>query len=290
MADSDFDAITLNRKMCDANGNIGSVEFCNIMKRQIRYYTQQRLSENAFTKFKTPEDAEFTQLGALKLILLEQLSHTSTLSNICAHLHVDPQQLLCPPSRATSVPTSKETGEGEWGDAVVALPKNASASLRKLPVRRTDSPSASMRERSAPVALDDEQSAGAYPSPSCCSDQRSPPENANERLACNTSCCVPSQTSGQTGRGDSCPGQPAPPVGPDETGGDVWAAAVAGLGRQGLAARGGGGRGRLLGAGRVRAAPGPRPAVTPAPRCGAGPWGMRASLRAEHVTPRPDPD
>ena len=216
MADSDFDAITLNRKMCDANGNIGSVEFCNIMKRQIRYYTQQRLSENAFTKFKTPEDAEFTQLGALKLILLEQLSHTSTLSNICAHLQGD--------RRGGGGGDLDLLGGGRGGGlgSPWRAPKNANASLRKLPVRRTSN--ASMRERSAPFFLDDEQSAGAYPSPSCCA----PPENVNERLSCDTSGSVPSKTSGQKGRDGSCPGQPAPPAGPDETGGDAWAAAVAG--------------------------------------------------------------
>jgi hypothetical protein len=36
MADSDFDAITHNGLMCDADGNIGSDEFCTIMETEIR--------------------------------------------------------------------------------------------------------------------------------------------------------------------------------------------------------------------------------------------------------------
>ncbi len=36
MAESDFDAITNNGLLCDADGNIGSDEFCTIMKTEIR--------------------------------------------------------------------------------------------------------------------------------------------------------------------------------------------------------------------------------------------------------------
>ncbi len=36
MAESDFDAITNNGVLCNAEGNIGSDEFCEIMTAEIR--------------------------------------------------------------------------------------------------------------------------------------------------------------------------------------------------------------------------------------------------------------
>ena len=36
MADSDFDAITNNRSICNAQGNVGPKEFCEIMTKEIR--------------------------------------------------------------------------------------------------------------------------------------------------------------------------------------------------------------------------------------------------------------
>jgi hypothetical protein len=36
MADSDFDAITNNRAICNADGNVGPKEFCEIMTKEIR--------------------------------------------------------------------------------------------------------------------------------------------------------------------------------------------------------------------------------------------------------------
>jgi hypothetical protein len=38
----DFDLITVNRTLCDADGNVGAREFENIMMHQIRLYTQAR--------------------------------------------------------------------------------------------------------------------------------------------------------------------------------------------------------------------------------------------------------
>jgi hypothetical protein len=36
MADSDFDAITNNRAICNSDGNVGPKEFCEIMTKEIR--------------------------------------------------------------------------------------------------------------------------------------------------------------------------------------------------------------------------------------------------------------
>jgi hypothetical protein len=43
------------------------------VRRRGRFYTQNRLSDEAFSEFKTDADIEFNQLGALKMILMEQL-------------------------------------------------------------------------------------------------------------------------------------------------------------------------------------------------------------------------
>jgi hypothetical protein len=70
----DFDSITNGRALCDAQGNIGPAEFCAVMMREMRSYIQSRLTEQGFSKHRTPEDTEFTNLAATKMILAEQFS------------------------------------------------------------------------------------------------------------------------------------------------------------------------------------------------------------------------
>jgi hypothetical protein len=71
MSESDFMDITRNGKLCNADGEIGSREFETIMRKEVMTYLQTRLTD--FTVFRTPEDIEFTQLGAVKTILSEVL-------------------------------------------------------------------------------------------------------------------------------------------------------------------------------------------------------------------------
>jgi hypothetical protein len=41
-----------------------------------RFYTQNRLAEEAFSDLQTESDRELTQLGAIKMILMEQVQGT----------------------------------------------------------------------------------------------------------------------------------------------------------------------------------------------------------------------
>jgi hypothetical protein len=67
MAESDFVNITRNGDLCNAKGEIGMREFEAIMRREVMSYLQTRLTD--FSTFRTGEDMEFTQLGAIKTIL-----------------------------------------------------------------------------------------------------------------------------------------------------------------------------------------------------------------------------
>jgi hypothetical protein len=71
MSESDFMDITCNGTLCNADGEIGHKEFETIMRKEVTTYLQTRLTD--FSDFRTSEDIEFTQLGALKTILSEVL-------------------------------------------------------------------------------------------------------------------------------------------------------------------------------------------------------------------------
>ncbi len=63
--------ITRNGTLCNADGEIGTKEFETIMRKEVTTYLQTRLTD--FSDFRTSEDIEFTQLGAVKTILSEVL-------------------------------------------------------------------------------------------------------------------------------------------------------------------------------------------------------------------------
>ena len=71
ISDSDFIAITNNGALCNINGHLGALEFENVMREQILNYTQSRMS--AASEFWSVSDQDFTELGTLKQILVEQL-------------------------------------------------------------------------------------------------------------------------------------------------------------------------------------------------------------------------
>mmetsp|Transcript_39664 Transcript_39664/g.105647 ORF Transcript_39664/g.105647 Transcript_39664/m.105647 type:complete len:93 (+) Transcript_39664:1600-1878(+) len=71
VSDSDFVAMTRDGALCNTNGRIGMEQFEKIMREQLRLYTQGRLS--ATSEFWRVPDADFTEFGALKQILIEQL-------------------------------------------------------------------------------------------------------------------------------------------------------------------------------------------------------------------------
>jgi len=71
ISDSDFIAMTKNGALCNANGHLGPQEFENVMREQILNYTQSRMS--AASEFWSVSDQDFTELGTLKQILMEQL-------------------------------------------------------------------------------------------------------------------------------------------------------------------------------------------------------------------------
>ena len=225
MADSDFDAITMNRKLCDANGNIGSGEFCNIMMQQIRYYTQQRLSENAFTKFKTPEDAEFTHLGALKLILLEQFRQSSTLDTLAARLppavpevggagaNTEKNPLAIPPKAATAAQDRELCDLG----ALAVLEEQPETS------RTAQSPQGS------PGATGQTPATGEW-----ARSQLDPSCDRVGSIAAWSSLQSPLGSEVRNGLpsghppGHTLHNDQMPPTGPGEVGAEFWAAAVAG--------------------------------------------------------------
>jgi hypothetical protein len=72
LSDSDFIAMTKNGAMCNAQGQLGVEEFEMVMREQILNYTMSRLS--ATSEFWNVSDQDFTELGTLKQLLMEQLS------------------------------------------------------------------------------------------------------------------------------------------------------------------------------------------------------------------------
>ena len=78
-----------------------------------RFYTQNRLSDEAFSEFKTEEDIEFNQLGALKMILMEQL-RSGRLGPDRLRLGLFPARAQCfAPSRRSSWRRSGLTRDGQ---------------------------------------------------------------------------------------------------------------------------------------------------------------------------------
>ena len=71
VSDSDFIAITKDSTLCNEQGHLGPKEFENVMREQIRLYTQQRLSSTS--EFWAVSDEDFTELASIKQILLELL-------------------------------------------------------------------------------------------------------------------------------------------------------------------------------------------------------------------------
>ena len=69
MTDSDFQSITAG--LCSADGTLGPLEFEAVMRRQIKQATQAKLA--LVGDIRSPEDLEFMQFGALKMLLLEQV-------------------------------------------------------------------------------------------------------------------------------------------------------------------------------------------------------------------------
>ena len=56
-----------------------------------RYYTQTRLAEDAFSDLLTVEDKELTQLGTIKMILMEQVYFVCML---CSHKHTTHRSIV----------------------------------------------------------------------------------------------------------------------------------------------------------------------------------------------------
>ena len=71
MTDSDFQSIT--EGLCQADGQLGPVEFEAVMRRQIKQITQAKLA--LVGGIRSTEDLEFMQFGALKMVLLEQVTN-----------------------------------------------------------------------------------------------------------------------------------------------------------------------------------------------------------------------
>jgi hypothetical protein len=69
MTDSDFQSITSG--LCGPDGTLGPLEFEAVMRRQIKQATQAKLA--LVGDVRSPEDLEFMQFGALKMLLLEQV-------------------------------------------------------------------------------------------------------------------------------------------------------------------------------------------------------------------------
>jgi hypothetical protein len=63
--------MTNNGAMCNADGQLGVEEFEVVMREQILNYTQSRLS--ATSEFWNVSDQDFTELGTLKQLLMEQI-------------------------------------------------------------------------------------------------------------------------------------------------------------------------------------------------------------------------
>ncbi len=71
VSDSDFIAMTRDGKLCNESGRLGPFEFERVLREQLRLYAQSRLSSTS--EFWTTSDQDFTEVGALKQILVEQL-------------------------------------------------------------------------------------------------------------------------------------------------------------------------------------------------------------------------
>ncbi len=69
MTDSDFQSITSG--LCGFKGQLGPLDFEAVMRRQIKHVTQAKLA--LVGGMRSPEDLEFMQFGALKIVLLEQV-------------------------------------------------------------------------------------------------------------------------------------------------------------------------------------------------------------------------
>ena len=69
MTDSDFQSITAG--LCGPDGTLGPLEFEAVMRQQIKQATQTTLA--LVGDVRSPEDLEFMQFGALKMLLLEQV-------------------------------------------------------------------------------------------------------------------------------------------------------------------------------------------------------------------------
>ena len=118
MAESDFDSISNNRSLCDAEGNIGPDEFCAVMLKELRYYMQHRLTEEGFNEYRTPADTEFTSLGATKMILTEQLSTSRRIDTLMAKLDaLNPTQPASDPT-AGAGPESVEASKTSIAEGV----------------------------------------------------------------------------------------------------------------------------------------------------------------------------
>jgi hypothetical protein len=99
LSDSDFIAMTKNGALCNAKGQLGPKEFEILMREQILNYTQSRMS--AASEFWSVSDQDFTELGTLKQILMEQLSFKreqeqtrQDLKDILSHLENGQSQKL----------------------------------------------------------------------------------------------------------------------------------------------------------------------------------------------------
>jgi hypothetical protein len=76
LTDSDFQSITAG--LCTPDGQLGPLEFEAVMRRQIKHATQAKLA--LVGNMRSPEDLEFMQFGALKMLLLEQVD---SLARVC---------------------------------------------------------------------------------------------------------------------------------------------------------------------------------------------------------------
>ena len=70
VSDSDFIDITKNGELCNERKNLGPAQFEAVMREQLQLYMQARLSSTS--ELWNATDDEFTELGTLKQILLEQ--------------------------------------------------------------------------------------------------------------------------------------------------------------------------------------------------------------------------
>ena len=131
MAESDFDSISNNRSLCDAEGNIGPDEFCAVMLKELRYYMQHRLTEEGFSEYRTPADTEFTSLGATKMILTEQLSTSRRIDTVLEKLgHLIPSS----PQAVSSYPAGNNSQQGSPTDSSGNLAFQESAEKSQLSI------------------------------------------------------------------------------------------------------------------------------------------------------------